>query len=80
MFPTAQAASFQSVAEPFVPSNDQRAFLRLDPGILAGDDAEAVNDEDVGAEVGDSVGDVHIEAGDDAHNGNEGSNGEYDAQ
>jgi hypothetical protein len=39
-----------------------------------------VNDEDVGAEVGDSVGDVHIEAGDDAHNGNEGSNGEYDAQ
>ena len=34
---------------------DQGTLLRFDELILAGDDAEAVDDVDVGAEVGDAL-------------------------
>src|SRR5258708_40202642 len=59
---------------------DQRALLGFHPGVLAGDDAETVDDEDVGAEVGDAVGHVEVHAGDHAHDGDEGGDGEDDAE
>ncbi len=55
---------------------DQRTFLRFDPGIFAGDDAEAVNQKNVGTEIGDAIGDVEVKARDDAHDDNQGGNGE----
>ena len=46
---------------------DQRALLGFYPGVFTGDNPEAVQDEDVGAEIGDAVGDVEIQPGDHAH-------------
>src|ERR1700722_6994039 len=47
---------------------DEGAFLGLYPGILTGDDAEAVDQINVGAKIGHPVGDVEIQPRDDAHN------------
>src|SRR5208282_3373875 len=55
---------------------NQRALLRFDPGIFTGNDAEAVNEENVGAKIGDAIGHVQIEAVDDAHDEDEGGNSE----
>src|SRR5208283_231699 len=52
------------------------ALLGFNPCIFTCDDAEAVDNKNVGSEIGDAVGDVHVEAGDDAHDGDESGNGE----
>src|SRR6201988_2817818 len=59
---------------------NEGALLGFDPFVATGDDAEAVDDEDIGAEVGDAIGDVQIETGNDAHDRNEGGDGENDAE
>ena len=46
---------------------DQGAFLRLHPRVKACDNAKAIHDEDICAEIGDAIGNVKVEAGDDAH-------------
>ena len=40
--------------------------------VFAGDDSEAVHHVDVGAEVGDAIGDVKVEPGDDTHDRDQG--------
>src|SRR5271165_161452 len=59
---------------------DQRTLLRLDPGIFAGDDAKAVDKENVGSQVGDAIGNVEVEAGDHAHHDDQGGDRENYAQ
>ena len=74
-------AEFHIVAKALVVLvGNHRALLGFNPCIFTGDDPEAVNDENVGAEIGDAIGDVHVEAGDDAHDGDESGNGENDAE
>ena len=59
---------FHVVAQAFVIFHgDQGALLRFYPSIIAGDNSEAVHDEDVCAKVSDFVGDIEIHAGDEAH-------------
>src|SRR5208337_2487475 len=59
---------------------NQRALLCFDPLILTGNDAEAVNEKDVRAEIGNAIGHIHVEAGNYAHDGNEGGNCENHTQ
>src|SRR6516225_5012227 len=58
----------------------ERALLGFNPLVLTGDNAETVDDEDIGAEIGDAVGDIEVEAGDDAHDHDQGGDGKNDAQ
>src|SRR4029077_15449008 len=60
--------------------SDERAFLGLYPGILTGDDAEAVDQINVGSKIGYAVGDIEIQARDHAHNGYQGCDGKDYAQ
>src|SRR4029077_2534302 len=59
---------------------NQRTLLRFDPGIFAGDDAEAVDQENVGTKIGDAIGDVEVEARDHAHDNDQGEDGENHAE
>ncbi len=59
---------------------DKRALLRLDPCVLTRDDAEAIHDKDIGAEVGDAVRHVKVHPGDDAHYGHKCGYGQNDAE
>ena len=52
----------------------------FDELVAAGDDAEAIHDEDVGAEVSNAVGDVEVKTGDHAHDRDESGDGENDAE
>ena len=45
----------------------QRALLRFDPFVFAGDDSKTVHHVHIRAEVGDAVGHVEVQPGDDAH-------------
>ena len=54
--------------------------MRFDPGIVAGDDAEAVDDEDIRTQVGDAVGNVEIHAGDKAHHCDQSGDGQNYAE
>ena len=75
------ASEFHAVAKALVVVHaDQGTLLGFDEFVAAGDDAEAVDDEDVGAEVGDALGDVEVEAGDYAHDKDERGDGEDDAE
>ena len=47
---------------------------------MTGNDAKAVDEKNVCAEIGNAIGHVHIEAGDNAHDGNQGGNGENHTQ
>src|SRR5262249_26324830 len=57
---------------------DERALLGFDPGVVARDDAEAVDNENVCAEIGDAVRDVEVHAGDEAHYDDENRDGQND--
>ncbi len=48
--------------------------------VHAGDDAETIDHEDVSAHVGDAGGDIHIQAGDDAHNRDKSGDRQDDAK
>ena len=52
----------------------------FDELVAAGDDAEAIHDEDVGAEVSNAVGDVEVKTGDHAHNRDKSGDSENDAE
>ena len=78
--PCASGHSFgnlRGVAEaPKVFHRDERTFLGAEESIAARDDAEAVDDQDVGAEICNFIGDVEIQTGDDAHYGNQRGHGQ----
>ena len=60
--------------------SDHGALLRFEELVAAGDDAEAVDEENIGSEIRDAFGDVHVQAGDHAHDEDEGGDGEDDAE
>src|SRR6266436_126331 len=55
---------------------NQRTLLRFDPRVLTGDDAEAIHDKDVGAQVGNAVGNVKVHPRDNAHHRHKGGYGQ----
>src|SRR4029077_9488870 len=59
---------------------NQRTLLRFDPRVLTGDDAEAIYNEHVCAEVGYAVGNVKVHPGDHAHHRHKGGYGQNYAQ
>src|SRR6266849_7945364 len=59
---------------------NQRTLLRFDPRVLTGDDAEAIHNEHVCAEVGYAVGNVKVHPGDHAHHRHKGGYGQNYAQ
>ena len=72
---------FHVVAQQIVfDGSDHRAFLGFDPGIPTGDDAEAIDQVDVGAKIGDTVSHVKIEPCDHAHHQHQGGHRQDDAE
>ena len=54
--------------------------MGFDPLVAAGDDAEAVDEEDIGAEVSNAVGDIKVKAGDNAHDRDKSGDSKNDAK
>src|SRR5205823_1580910 len=61
-------------------ADDQRPVLDVYPGVLTGDDPEAVQNENVCAEIGNTVGDVEIQSGDHAHDRDQSRYGQNDSE